>query len=138
MFEWGKKDALKRCTQIYAEVNDDFKNIKGIAYNLECCLKNKYSECVIVSEGEDIGFIVGNIFFWDEEKYVKIDEICIKTDFQKKGYGSILLKEFEEKMRLKGVKTIYFEHYVDEGLDKFYSQNEYIIATDKRMRYKVF
>ena len=69
---------------------------------------------------------------------MKIDEICIKTGFQKKGYGSILLKEFEEKMRLKGVKTIYFEHYVDEGLDKFYSQNEYIIATDKRMRYKVF
>ena len=132
-------NAIERCADIYVNTYSLCPSDKeGIYYNLSCLIRNKKSICIIMKNSIcDVGFVVGNIYFFEALTYAKLDEICVRLDYKRKGYGKKLLEAFEKEASARGAKSIYLEHYVDDGLDGFYSNCCYIEATDKRMRYKI-
>ncbi len=115
-------------------------NKEFIKYNLNCFLNNEKSICIIVvsNDKKDLGFVLGNVYYFGNEMYAKIDEICVDNVEQGKGIGKILINEFEKKALGNGISCIYFEQYKDERLDSFYSNNGYTVAEDKEFRYKEF
>lgn len=138
--ELWPKNCVKRIAEIYALAYDEEMKREGIIYNLNCFLKNKNSICIIASveNGLDVGFVLGNVYYYYDTTFAKIDEICVTKKHQHSGIGKILLREFEKLTALHNVSCIYFEQYKDEKLDNFYSGNNYIVADDKEFRYKRF
>ena len=61
----------------------------------------------LVEDGELIGISLGNIRHWYEGTEYLIDELCIKTEMQGRGYGSLFLSLIEEHLRERGLHTIY-------------------------------
>ncbi len=132
-------DCLNRIVEIYELTYQEPMHKDYIRYNLNCFLKNEKSICIIVSDNDqDLGFVLGNVYYYGGEKYAKIDEICVTDEEQGRGLGKILINEFEKKALESGISCIYFEQYKDERLDGFYSNNGYQLAEDKEFRYKEF
>lgn len=133
------KDCLNRIVDIYELTFIELMNREYIKYNLNCFLNNEKSICIIVSnDNKDLGFVLGNVYYYGNERYAKIDEICVANGEQGKGIGKILIHEFEKKALESKISCVYFEQYKDEKLDRFYSNNGYKLAEDKEFRYKEF
>ena len=133
-------DSLDRMVAIYELTYINLTPKKHIMYNLNCFLKNKNSICIIASDesGTDLGFILGNVYYFGDKKYAKIDEICVTGVEQGKGIGKKLMNEFERKASESEVSCIYLEQYKNERLDRFYSNIGYSMAEDKEFRFKEF
>ena len=74
----------------------------------------------LVEDGELIGVSLGSIRHWYEGTEYIIDELCIKTELQGRGYGSQLLSLIEEHLRGRGLHTIYLTTDRDVPAFEFY------------------
>lgn len=54
-----------------------------------------------------VGISIGSIRHWYEGTEYIIDELCIRTDLQGRGYGSQFLALIEEHLKSLGLHTIY-------------------------------
>lgn len=54
-----------------------------------------------------VGISIGSIRHWYEGTEYIIDELCIRTDLQGRGYGSRFLALIEEHLKSLGLHTIY-------------------------------
>ena len=61
----------------------------------------------LVEDDELIGVSIGNIRHWYEGTEYLIDELCIKTELQGRGYGSLFLSLIEGHLLERGLHTIY-------------------------------
>ena len=61
----------------------------------------------LVEDDELIGVSIGNIRHWYEGTEYYVDELCIKTEMQGKGYGSTFLSLIEEHLKERGLHVIY-------------------------------
>ena len=61
----------------------------------------------LVEDGELIGVSLGNIRHWYEGTEYLIDELCIKTEMQGRGYGSLFLSLIEGHLLERSLHTIY-------------------------------
>jgi len=82
--KWTKKTALEK-------VKDYFKQNKIF---------------VIEEDKKLIGFLVGSFFNWDTGKTAHLDEIIVKPEFRGKGFGIILIKNFEKYAKKVGAVKI--------------------------------
>lgn len=73
-----------------------------------------------VENGELIGVSLGNIRHWYEGTEYFIDELCIKTEMQGRGYGSLFLSLIEEYLRERDLHTIYLTTDRDVPAFEFY------------------
>ena len=59
-----------------------------------------------IEDGELIGLSLGSIKHWYEGTEYVIDELCIRTDLQGKGYGTAALQEIIRYFREHGANNI--------------------------------
>ena len=63
--------------------------------------------CALLAEldGEEIGFVYGNVVFEDAELY----KVAVLPDFRGKGFGKLLAQAFMEAVKEKGARQIFLE-----------------------------
>ena len=74
----------------------------------------------LVEGDELIGVSLGNVRHWYEGTEYLIDELCIKTELQGRGYGSLFLALMEEHLTELGLHTIYLTTDRDVPAYEFY------------------
>jgi len=91
-----------------------------------------YVPTSLVCENEDgkvVGFIMGELFIGEygiSEDRAKLDTIGVDPEYQKKGVGKLLLKEFIDHLKSLGVEKIStLVAWNDIELIKFFSSNNF-------------
>ncbi len=91
-----------------------------------------YVPTSLVAEDENgkvVGFIMGELFIGEygiSEDRAKLDTIGVDPEYQKKGVGKLLLKEFIEHLKSLGVEKIStLVAWNDIELIKFFSSNNF-------------
>ena len=84
--------------------------------------KNAY---VIFEDEVPVGILRYNLF-WDNTPFCNL--IYIKDEFQRKGYGKILMEHFEKEMRSKGYSMLMTSTQANEEAQHFYRKLGYIDA----------
>ncbi len=91
-----------------------------------------YVPTSLVAEDENgkvVGFIMGELFIGEygiSEDRAKLDTIGVDPEYQKKGVGKLLLKEFIEHLKSLGVEKIStLVDWNDIELIKFFSSNNF-------------
>jgi predicted N-acetyltransferase YhbS len=103
-----KKSDFKTCAQIiFEEFNKQNEGFtRKTAYNR---VKNSYHPkfclCAIF-DNAIIGLIMGVPLYYAKGKYIWIDELVVKEDFQRKGIGKQLMKELEKISKKNKVNVI--------------------------------
>ena len=92
----------------------------------------------LVEDGELIGVSLGNIRHWYEGTEYLIDELCIKTEMQGRGYGSLFLSLIEEHLRERGLHTIYLTTDRNVPAYEFYRSRGFIELPDDVAFFKMF
>ncbi|MCP6682091.1 GNAT family N-acetyltransferase [Bacillus nakamurai] len=64
----------------------------------------------------------GELFMNKEEKTAKIEEVAILDQFQRKGYGKILMSEMMAAAKLNGMETVYLVASGMDGVNGFYEK----------------
>ena len=72
-----------------------------------------------------IGFAMGYFKQYDDIVGYSLEEIIISADYQHKGFGSILLKEIETKVKEKGAYCVELQAVNDELHEKYYNKAGY-------------
>lgn len=92
----------------------------------------------LVENDELIGMAIGNVKHWYEGTEYLIDELCIKTEMQGKGYGSMLLSLIEEYLKERGLHTIYLTTERDVPAFEFYRARGFRELPDDVALFKTF
>lgn len=75
-------------------------------------------------EGKDlVGVSIGRIKHWCEGTEYFIEELCIRMDRQKKGYGKEFFSLIEKDLKEKGLDTIFLMTDRDKPAYEFYKKN---------------
>ncbi len=109
----------------YAQLND-----KTEWYRLDRHLPEKEFEekirtkqgYVLTEDDKVIGVLRYNLF-WDNTPFCTM--LYIDNDYQKKGYGRLLMEHWEKEMRSKGYGMIMTSTQVDEEAQHFYRKLGY-------------
>jgi len=91
-------------------------------------LTDRYDYCGLGLYENDklIGFAIGVLSQFDDGIIAILNELFIIHEMQSKGYGSKLLKAFEEETKRRGAFRIQLESANDEIHHRFYNEmNEY-------------
>ncbi len=83
-----------------------------------------------------IGFAMGYFKQYDDIVGYSLEEIIISADYQYKGFGSILLKEIETKVKEKGAYCVELQAVNDELHEKYYNKAGYKNAANFIMKVK--
>ncbi|MBQ8598291.1 MAG: GNAT family N-acetyltransferase [Lachnospiraceae bacterium] len=116
---WTEQTARKRIQQVLSMM-DSFSLI----------MKNK--------QGGAVGFVMGYFKQYDDIVGYTLEEIIISAEYQHKGFGSILLKEIETRVKEKGVSCVELQAVNDEMHEKYYGKAGYKNAVNFVMKVKWF
>lgn len=116
---------------------DYFNNIKGDEWTEKIVYKRIHqfmttedSYSLIMEEGEKIiAFLVGYFEHFDDGFTYNLIEILVNSQYQDKGYGTILMNELEKRVKEEGCILIYLDAYKDEQHEHFYTKLGYEDAT---------
>lgn len=116
---WTEQTARKRIQQVLSMM-DSFSLI----------MKNE--------QGGTVGFVMGYFKQYDDIVGYTLEEIIISAEHQHKGFGSILLKEIEKRVKEKGVSCVELQAVNDEMHEKYYGKAGYKNAVNFVMKVKWF
>ena len=85
-----------------------------------------------------IGISIGYIKHWCSGTEYCIDEFCIKTELQRKGYGTKFLKQIEDLLIQKKIHVIYLITQKDVAAYNFYKKLGFIEQPSTISFYKEF
>ncbi len=77
---------------------------------------------VILADGYPTGILRYNLF-WDNTPFCTL--LYVKNDYQRKGYGSALMRYWENEMHEKGFKMLLVSTQTDETAQHFYRKLGY-------------
>ena len=135
---------IERVLKLYI---DYYNNNEGYCWTeekarkrLEQVLSMMDSFSLIMKTEEDIviGFAMGYFKQYDDIIGYTLEEIIIAAEYQRKGYGSLLLKEIETKVREKGACCIELLAVNDELHEKYYTKAGYKNAANFIIKVKWF
>lgn len=92
----------------------------------------------LVEHGALIGVSIGSIRHWYEGTEYIVDELCIRTDLQGMGYGSLFLSLIEGHLRERGLHTIYLTTDRDVPAYEFYRSHGFKELPKDVALYKTF
>ena len=120
-------------SKLYLKIYDlDISNYRQTYYYLETKLSPRESVGLIAYENEiPVGYLIANIFYFDNFKYAKLNEIGVVTEGRNKLIGSNLIHFMEKILKNKKCKSVYLECYKDSRLLDFYRKNLFLIIDDK-------
>ena len=85
-----------------------------------------------------IGISIGYIKHWCSGTEYCIDEFCIITDKQRKGYGTVFIKQIEESLKQKNIHVIYLNTERNVPAYHFYKKVGFIELPKTTSFYKEF
>ena len=85
-----------------------------------------------------VGFAMGYFKQYDDIKGYTLEEILIATEYQNRGYGSIVLKELEMQVRKNGAACIELQAVADEQHEHYYGKSGFHNAKNFVMKVKWF
>ena len=124
---------LEKYVNIFSAVENSPKwDTEDIVYYLSTKLCNRYSIGLLAYRyNKIVGFLIANIYYFEDYKYAKLDEIGVVKEYQGYKIGYNLLEKLNTILKQEKCKSVYLECYRDEQLEKFYKNNGYSIADDK-------
>ena len=104
--------------------NDDWSDRKQLDLYLSDLVGQSNSLTYGLFENEQlIGVSMGRIRHWYSGTEYYIDELCIKTDKQGSGIGTIFIKEIEKAIKEIGMTHIFLQTDNDVPAYAFYKKN---------------
>lgn len=85
---------------------------------------------MMYQEKELIGFILGNQQQYYDGVWFEIKEFCIDPDSQSRGYGTMLLAEFEKRLLSQGIDEIILLTLRDPRTKEFYQKKGYTVLEE--------
>ncbi|MGN0143601.1 MAG: GNAT family N-acetyltransferase [Clostridium sp.] len=82
-------------------------------------------------ENELAGIILGRSEQYYDGMHFQILEFCISSKFKGKGYGTILLNKYIEKLREENIKRVFLMTLHGDSTEGFYKKNGF--ETDENM-----
>ena len=80
-------------------------------------------------DGTVVGFVMGEIYMGEYgifEEQATLDTIGVDPDYQRRGIGEMLIREFVDHLKTLGVKKIFtLVNWNDSGLIRFFSANQF-------------
>ncbi|MBQ6559835.1 MAG: GNAT family N-acetyltransferase [Erysipelotrichaceae bacterium] len=92
----------------------------------------------LFEEDELIGFSIGRIKHWCGGTEYYIEEMCIRPDHQHQGYGKEFFALMENKLKEKGLDTIYLMTDRDKPSYVFYKKTGFTEIPELTSFYKSF
>ncbi len=92
----------------------------------------------LYEEDELVGIAIGKIKHWCEGTEYFIEEFCIRTDMQGKGYGKGFISLIEEELKKMSVDTIYLMTDRSKPAYHFYQKIGFTELPDLTSFYKSF
>jgi hypothetical protein len=135
---------IERVLKLYIDYYNNYEEYcwteEKARKRLEQVLSMMDSFSLIMNTEEDIviGFAMGYFKQYDDIIGYTLEEIIIAAEYQRKGYGSLLLKEIETKVREKGACCIELLAVNDELHEKYYTKAGYKNAANLIIKVKWF
>ena len=82
-------------------------------------------------EGKLAGMILGRIEQFYDGKHFQVLEFCVNNEFKGKGFGSMLLEKFTEKLKEENVIKVFLMTLRGRSTEGFYEKNGF--KTDENM-----
>lgn len=89
-------------------------------------MEDSYSLIMTDEAQNSIGFVMGYLKQYDDIVGYALEEIIVDYKEQKKGYGSRLLAEVEERVKKMGVSCVELEAVNDDMHERFYGKSGYL------------
>ena len=107
--------------------NDDWSDKEQLDLYINDLCGQDYSLTYGFYDGDEmIGLSMGYIKHWFRGTEYIINELCIKTDRQGSGAGTLFLAEIEKAIRELGLKQIFLLTDRDVPAYNFYKKNGYV------------
>lgn len=116
---WTEQKARKRIQQVLT-IEDSFS--------------------LIMNDDQDsvIGFVMGYFKQYDDIVGYTLEEIVISAENQHKGFGTLLLKEIEKRVKEKGASCIELQAVYDDLHEQYYGKAGYKNAVNFVVKVKWF
>lgn len=100
---------------------------------------NTFIGKALYCDGDLKGIIWGQKEQFFDGVHFQIQEFCVKTSEQKKGYGTALLRSMEQALREAGIVNIYLITSRDERTEGYYSRkgfttSDFMIVMTNRLQ----
>ncbi len=129
---------MKVRTMVKKDVNDIYsfwqesglfvRSVQREKEEVELLIKHNPDTCFIIEKGKKI---IGSIFGAFNGRRAWIYHLCIHPQYQKKGYGSLLLKKTEDELRKKGATKILLGVFLTSlKIVPFYKKSGYTVMND--------
>lgn len=89
---------------------------------------NTFIGKALCSENELKGFIYGQKEYFYDGIHFQIQEFCVKSDEQKKGYGKALLQALRDELDSLGVVNIYLITSRDDRTEGYYRRRGFVTS----------
>ena len=137
----ARKEDFKEIAEIL--IKESSKKPYDEKYNLKRALKEIIKFCkdelyVAINKKEITGFIASSITL-DNKQKAYVNELWLKSIYQGKGIGKVLVKFIEEKYKKKGVNTIRLVAKRNAKAFDFYKKIKYkeyreLVFMEKRLK----
>lgn len=124
------EDRIKEASELYISVftnepwNDEFESNEEVESFIRSFMSSDtYLNFLALDHDEVIGLCLGLKKPWIKGIEYYIDEFCIKSDLQGKGYGSQFLSEIEKEINRLGIYNIILNTEKGFASEAFYIKN---------------
>jgi aminoglycoside 6'-N-acetyltransferase I len=137
-----KKSDLLICADIYVKIfNEPPWNDKWTRKAAYVRLNNIYNTprfygIKYIASNQIKGALFGNIEAWYKNYHYQLKEMFVKSELQRSGIGSKLLKYAEKVLEKKKVQTIYLSTSSKYWVSNFYRKNKYRLINDLQFMIK--
>lgn len=88
-------------------------------------LETPYSYGFVMYEDDLVGFAIGKFSYFDDTVVFFLEEILVFHEYQRHGYGSLLMLELESEVQAQGAKKINLLTTESEQHQSFYEKLSY-------------
>ncbi len=131
------EDRIKEAAELYITVfsnepwNDEFESYEEVENFIKVFISSDtYLSYLALENDEVIGICLGLKKPWIKGMEYYIDEFCIKSDLQGKGYGSQFLSAIEKEINLLGMYNMILNTEKGFASETFYIKNGFRQLSD--------
>lgn len=104
--------------------NDDWSDEEQLHMYITELTGNKNSLALgLFEENELVGLAMGMVWHWYTGTQYNIQELCIKTEAQGKGFGTYFLKQIEKYLLENNIRCIFLQTEHNVPAYQFYKKN---------------